>query len=107
MNELHRHEMTSPAGTLHMVLERDRVSFEQRGYVVTGSIDPLPALQEPASPSAGSASPEQSERKALAQMNRAELVELATSLGLDVEGTKAVLVERIKQAEAAAAPHEE
>lgn len=40
-------------------------------------------------------------------MNRAELVELATSLGLDVEGTKAVLVERIKQAEAAAAPHEE
>lgn len=48
MNELHKHEMTSPAGTLHMVLERDRVAFEERGYVVTGSIDPLPAIEKAA-----------------------------------------------------------
>lgn len=109
MNDLHRHEMTSPEGTLHMVLERDRVEFEKRGYVVTGSIDPLPAQQEPATPSAGSPSPVPAaeERKPLSSMNRTELVALAGTLGLDTDGTKAVLVERIKQAEAAAAPQQE
>lgn len=117
---LTRHDMVSPQGTTHMVLERDRRDFEKRGYRVFGAVQsqvapaaPPPAVAaaeappsapQPPAPVAPAPAPHEA-RKPLSRMNHGELVALAGTLGItDLEGTNPQLIERIKQAEAAAVP---
>lgn len=122
MDALHKHEMASPAGTRHMVLERDRASFEKRGYQLVGDYpgpgvpadetkQAPPLAEGAAEPTSAAASPSSASESApasgaavdidvatLTRRTKAQLVDIASALGIETAGTNPQLVERIKAA---------